>query len=216
MKMIAKQLLSNILFTATTAGAVCGAVSIINNHYESTPSDYQVATVGGTESYSAPRATSRIASSTASFDNAMSPSSPTDVSSGSSRSVSAAPAGGTSSGSVTPTGNFSGSLNSGKTAFGRTSSMAGSGSGGGGGSTGVLAVARPFSGGSHVAPSSVGEFMSEGRPDVGVQQKVNIGGGGKDEPFYEPLDGEVWCLLLCAMAFAVTLYIKRRICKVQK
>lgn len=52
--------------------------------------------------------------------------------------------------------------------------------------------------------------FEEGRPDVIARPKVDIGGGGGlDEPFFEPV-GEAWVMLGFVLIFALSIYIRNK------
>lgn len=62
------------------------------------------------------------------------------------------------------------------------------------------------------ATSSITEpFSDPQRPQGEIRPRVeDLGGGGKDEPFYEPLGDGLWFLLLCSGLFMLRTAIKMR------
>ena len=115
--------------------------------------------------------------------------------------------------------------------FGAGSTQMGSSNGGGSGSSYAGGVARSQtvsmspvtsislnairrSTGTQVAAttSSITEpFSDPQRPQGEIRPRVeDLGGGGKDEPFYEPLGDGLWFLLLCSGLFMLCTAIKMR------
>lgn len=119
--------------------------------------------------------------------------------------------------------------------FGAGSTQMGSSNGGGSGSSYAGGVARSQtvsmspvtsislnairrSTGTQVAAttSSIAEpFSDPQRPQGEIRPRVeDLGGGGKDEPFYEPLGDGLWFLLLCSGLFILCTAIATKMRKV--